>query len=661
MKKVFLNCILLLCALIVGSGSLWAADGDTHDFAQEFSQLLNNNASIEDIVIPEQTYAVKQVIISYRYNKTIENAVTMSVSVGSTSFGSQYSEGTDKSYSTRTFSHEAAIGAITISFANNTGEGTGHGTFYVNNVQLVEGPASGTTSTPTFSPKAGAVTIGTNVSISCATAGATIHYTIDGSNPTTSSPTYSSAITIDAAKTIKALAVKDGLTNSEIASAEYTIVQVATPTFSPDAGEVTKNAEITINCATDGATIYYTTDGSEPSTSSSVYNPSSKPTIDDDKTIKAIAVKPNHLNSEIASAEYTYARVKDYTLITSISNIISGKHYLIASGKADGSVNVLDVQNSNNRGVKGCTISSGTLQATGAREMIVYGPDKEGYYVFYDAVEKGYLYAAGSGSGKNYLRSQNQINDNSRFSISIDGSSSAATITAQGTNTNKYMRYNSTSTLFSCYASGQSPVYLFALDNEDTPSETISVSALGWSTFASPNALDFTGISTISAYQITGASGTTLTLSPITGKVPARTGLLISGTSAEVPATFGTISTDVSNNKLVGCIIDTKIQNANPHKTTIYVLVDNDGIAEFQNVASYVASTDVTIPANKAYLDLDGITLAPSALRIVDEENNATGIENIESGEKVVKFIKNGRILFKKNGIVYDALGRIVK
>ncbi len=658
MKKVFLNCILLLCALIVGTGSLWAADGDTHDFAQEFSQLLNNNASIEGIVIPEQTYAVKQVIISYRYNKTIENAVTMSVSVGSTSFGSQYSEGTDKSYSTRTFSHEAATGAITISFANNTGEGTGHGTFYVNNVQLVEGPASGTTSTPTFSPKAGAVTIGTNVSISCATAGATIHYTIDGSNPTTSSPTYSSAITIDAAKTIKALAVKDGLTNSEIASAEYTIVQVATPTFSPDAGEVTKNAEITINCATDGATIYYTTDGSEPSTSSSVYNPSSKPTIDDDKTIKAIAVKANYLNSEIGSASYTYARVKDYNLVTSIVNITSGKHYLIASGTSGNNVVVLNEQRDNNRGTKAVTFSGSKLQATGAREIVIYGPDKAGYYVLYDALEGGYLCAASSGS--NYLRTKNLIDDNCRFSIGIDGSN-AATLTAQGSYTRNLMRYNSASNIFSCYGSGQSPVYIFALDNEDIPSETISVNALGWSTFTSPNALDFTGISGISAYQITGASGTTLTLSQISGKVPARTGLLISGTSAEVPATSGAISTSVSDNKLVGCIIDTKIQKADPHKATIYVLVNNNGVAEFQNVESYVATNDITVPASKAYLDLDGITLAPSALRIIDENQNATSVEELEASKKVVKFIENGRILFKKNGITYDTLGRIVK
>ena len=77
--------------------------------------------------------------------------------------------------------------------------------------------------TPTFSPAAGAVAANTQVSISCATEGATIYYTVDGSDPTTESATYSSAITIDAAKTIKAIAVKANYKPSAIATAAYTI------------------------------------------------------------------------------------------------------------------------------------------------------------------------------------------------------------------------------------------------------------------------------------------------------------------------------------------------------------------------------------------------------------------------------------------------------
>ena len=76
--------------------------------------------------------------------------------------------------------------------------------------------------TPTFSPVAGAVEKNTTVTISCTTEGATIYYTTDGTAPTTSS-TSGTSVTIDAAKTIKAFAVKDGMSDSEIATAEYTI------------------------------------------------------------------------------------------------------------------------------------------------------------------------------------------------------------------------------------------------------------------------------------------------------------------------------------------------------------------------------------------------------------------------------------------------------
>ena len=76
---------------------------------------------------------------------------------------------------------------------------------------------------PTFSVPAGAVAEGTEVTISCATEGATIYYTTDGTNPTAASTVYSTPVVINEALTLKALAVKDGMDDSAIATAEYTI------------------------------------------------------------------------------------------------------------------------------------------------------------------------------------------------------------------------------------------------------------------------------------------------------------------------------------------------------------------------------------------------------------------------------------------------------
>ncbi|MCR5687017.1 MAG: chitobiase/beta-hexosaminidase C-terminal domain-containing protein, partial [Lachnospiraceae bacterium] len=77
--------------------------------------------------------------------------------------------------------------------------------------------------TPTFTPVAGTYTGAQNVTISCGTTGATIHYTTDGNTPTASSPSYSIPIPVSETATIKAIAVKTGMTDSETAEATYTI------------------------------------------------------------------------------------------------------------------------------------------------------------------------------------------------------------------------------------------------------------------------------------------------------------------------------------------------------------------------------------------------------------------------------------------------------
>ncbi|EKD46754.1 MAG: hypothetical protein ACD_67C00079G0001 [uncultured bacterium] len=62
------------------------------------------------------------------------------------------------------------------------------------------------------------------VTISTATSGATIHYTTDGSTPTSGSPLYTEPITISSSQTIKAVAIKSGLADSDIVTETYTII-----------------------------------------------------------------------------------------------------------------------------------------------------------------------------------------------------------------------------------------------------------------------------------------------------------------------------------------------------------------------------------------------------------------------------------------------------
>ena len=82
--------------------------------------------------------------------------------------------------------------------------------------------------TPTFSPVAGTYMMEQNVTISCETTGASIYYTLDGSEPTENSTLYSAPITVSETTTIKAIAVASGYDNSAIAEATYTINEVIT-------------------------------------------------------------------------------------------------------------------------------------------------------------------------------------------------------------------------------------------------------------------------------------------------------------------------------------------------------------------------------------------------------------------------------------------------
>ena len=101
---------------------------------------------------------------------------------------------------------------------------TSNGVIQVSSVEYYYEPSSEETvvSVPTFSVPEGTFYSPINVELSCSTADAEIHYTLDGSTPTSTSEKYTTAIAVSETTTVKAIAVKDGLTNSEVATATYT-------------------------------------------------------------------------------------------------------------------------------------------------------------------------------------------------------------------------------------------------------------------------------------------------------------------------------------------------------------------------------------------------------------------------------------------------------
>jgi glucosylceramidase len=171
-------------------------------------------------------------------------------------------------------------------------------------------PPAQPAATPTFSPAAGTFTAAQSVSLATTTAGASIYYTIDGTTPTNASTLFSAAtpIPVSATSTIKAIAAEPpAYLNSSVASATYTInlPEAATPTFTPAPGTYTAPQQVSLADATAGATIYYTTDGSMPTASSTPFSSSSPINVGATTTINAIAIASGFANSAVASGTFT--------------------------------------------------------------------------------------------------------------------------------------------------------------------------------------------------------------------------------------------------------------------------------------------------------------------------------------------------------------------
>jgi hypothetical protein len=159
---------------------------------------------------------------------------------------------------------------------------------------------------PMFTPAPGSYASSQNVTITDSTAGAAIHYTLDGSTPVATSTLYSGPVVVNTTETLSAIAIAPGFANSAVASGLYTIAAsgaTATPTFSPVAGTYTSAQNVTISDTTAGATIYYTTNGTTPTTASTKYVGAIQ--VESTETIMAIATAAGFSNSAVATAAYT--------------------------------------------------------------------------------------------------------------------------------------------------------------------------------------------------------------------------------------------------------------------------------------------------------------------------------------------------------------------
>lgn len=135
-----------------------------------------------------------------------------------------------------------------------------------------------------------------------------IYYTTDGTEPTTSSSLYKKSILIDKEMTIRAIVVAEDLEQSDVSTFHYGFAkQVAAPIASYASGELEMGTKVSFSCATEGATIYYRTDGKEINLSEKseleIYQ---EPIIINKATnFKVIAVKDKMQDSKVLTVGYT--------------------------------------------------------------------------------------------------------------------------------------------------------------------------------------------------------------------------------------------------------------------------------------------------------------------------------------------------------------------
>ncbi len=167
---------------------------------------------------------------------------------------------------------------------------------------------------PAFSPVGGTYSTAVTVSLSTTTTEAAIHYTTDGSTPTINSPKFIDPFNVPASTVVKAIAFKDGLNASPIATAAYVIdttsPKAATPTISPDGGTFSTNPTVTLATATTSASILYTIDGSDPKVNGQKYD--APFTLKASATVKAYATAVNFVDSDAKSATFIVNSLGDF-------------------------------------------------------------------------------------------------------------------------------------------------------------------------------------------------------------------------------------------------------------------------------------------------------------------------------------------------------------
>lgn len=357
---------------------------------------------------------------------------------------------------------------------------------------------------PTFNLTEGAVYGEAKVlEITSDKVGAQIEYTIVGGGNISITKTEASPVRVtldqNGEYTVKAFALEmDDYAKSDAAGLNFKIELAAgVPTFSVEEGTYSEAQAITLSPGEGGEQVFYTiNDGTEQRFIEPIK-------LEEDGTYKISAYTAGtEALAKSATVTKTYVinlpLEEPYILCEDAAWLTEGANIIFASSVAAGEQKAMSkLQKTNNRGVASVTI--GSAFNAGKETVGIVSKDADvavftvgisnGHITFYTGDSRdaknnsvaGYLYAAGSGSKENYLRTTEIVDPNAEWTVAV-ATNGEATIKAQGNNTHNWMRYNpNNGAMFSCYTGGQDPIYIYLLGKTSSVS---SMSAEGVKVFA---------------------------------------------------------------------------------------------------------------------------------------------------------------------------------
>ncbi|OQA79339.1 MAG: Peptidylarginine deiminase precursor [bacterium ADurb.Bin243] len=223
------------------------------------------------------------------------------------------------------------------------------GTTLTASVKVIVGSAQQIVATPTFSPAGGTYNSAQSVTIACTTTGASIYYTVDGTNPTLSSALYIGPISVSTTATIKAIAAKTGMTNSGVAASSYVINIPNIPIITNERAVQQANGDLLVTWNTNFAPTMaakviarfsnqvsnaYVIESSYNSTSHSVVLPASILPLNYDRVVISYVIGEDGTYKEILKSAITFAK-----LSTPVISLASGTYFGAQTISISGPVN----------------------------------------------------------------------------------------------------------------------------------------------------------------------------------------------------------------------------------------------------------------------------------------------------------------------------------